>query len=98
MADAGIVVLVALLSDSTWALASGTVTGRIKTGYLVGAEREDIATVGGASPGALLVGRTRVYVANATNDTISVIDASNGTILKEIPLSVPGLERFLPTR
>ena len=75
-------------------LASGTVTHRIKTGYLVGAERDDLTTVGGASPGALVVGRTRVYVANATNDTISVIDASDGAILKEIPLSLPGLERF----
>jgi YVTN family beta-propeller protein len=75
-------------------LASGTVTQRIKTGYLVGAERDDITTVGGASPGALVVGRTRVYVANATNDTVSVIDASSGAIVTEIPLALPGLEQL----
>ena len=56
-------------------LATGTVVHRIKTGYLVGVDRDDITTVGGASPGALLAGRDRVYVANATNDTISVIDS-----------------------
>lgn len=75
-------------------VATGTVTARIKTGYLVGADRDDIQTVGGASPGALVVGKTRVYVANATNDTISVIDSATGTIVKEIALTVPGLEQL----
>jgi hypothetical protein len=56
-------------------LAAGTVVQRIKTGYLVGVDRDDITTVGGASPGALVAGRERVYVANATNDTISIIDS-----------------------
>ena len=75
-------------------LASGTVVERIKTGYLVGAMRDDIATVGGASPGALVAGRTRVYVANATNDTISVIHASTGDVVQEIALTLPGQERL----
>jgi YVTN family beta-propeller protein len=73
-------------------LADGRVTARIKTGYLVGAERDDLTTVGGASPGAVVAGRRYVYVANATNDTISVIDAAAGRIVREIELNVPGLE------
>jgi YVTN family beta-propeller protein len=73
-------------------LASGQVTRKIHTGYLAGAERDDIRTVGGASPGALAVARTRVYVSNATNDTITVLDAATGGRLAEIPLNVPGLE------
>ncbi len=73
-------------------LADGRVTARVKTGYLVGAERDDLTTVGGASPGAVVAGRRYVYVANATNDTISVIDAATGRILREIELNVPGLE------
>ena len=75
-------------------LASGRVVRRIKTGYLVGVDRDDIKTVGGASPGALVAGRARVYVANATNDTISIVDAASGASVKEIALTVPGLERL----
>jgi len=75
-------------------LASGKVVQRIKTGYLVGVDRDDITTVGGASPGALVVGRTHVYVANATNDTISILDAASGASVKEVELTVPGLERL----
>ena len=75
-------------------LSTGKVVQRIKTGYLVGVHRDDITTVGGASPGALVVGRERVYVANATNDTISIIDAVGGTSFKEIALTVPRLERL----
>ena len=73
-------------------LASATVTQKIHTGYLVGAERGDTRTVGGASPGALAVGRDRIYVSNATNDTISVLDAATGARVAEIALNVPGLE------
>jgi YVTN family beta-propeller protein len=75
-------------------LSAGTVVQRIKTGYLVGVDRDDITTVGGASPGALVAGRERVYVANATNDTISIIDAARGTSVKEIALTVPRLEHL----
>jgi DNA-binding beta-propeller fold protein YncE len=75
-------------------LRAGRVVQRIKTGYLVGVDRDDITTVGGASPGALVAGRARVYVANATNDTISIIDAAGGSSPKEIALTLPGLERL----
>ena len=75
-------------------LASGRVVQRIKTGYLVGVDRDDITTVGGASPGALVAGRARVYVANATNDTISIIDAVSGASAGEVALTVPGLEQL----
>ena len=75
-------------------LEDGRVTARIKTGYLVGAQRDDLTTVGGASPAAVVAGDRYVYVANATNDTISVIDAARGAIVREIELTVPGLERL----
>ncbi len=75
-------------------LESGQVRHRIKTGYLVGVERDDILTVGGASPGALAVGRRFIYVANASNDTISVIDAATGRLETDIELNVPQLERL----
>ncbi len=73
-------------------LQTGKVEARIKTGYLVGARRKDINTVGGASPATVAVGRRAAYVSNATNDTISVIDTAKNEIVAQIELNVPGLE------
>src|SRR5258708_10247528 len=75
-------------------LDDGRVTARLKTGYLVGASRDDLTTVGGASPGAVAAGTRFIYVANATNDTITVIDSAAGRAVREIGLHVPGLERL----
>ena len=75
-------------------LDQGRVTARIKTGYLVGAERDDLTTVGGASPAAVAAGDRYVFVANATNDTISVIDGATSRLVRQIELNVPGLERL----
>jgi YVTN family beta-propeller protein len=73
---------------------TGVVEARIKTGWLVGADRDGIATVGGASPACVAVGRRAVYAANATNDSVSVIDPETGAIVAEITLTVPGMERL----
>jgi YVTN family beta-propeller protein len=75
-------------------LATGAVTTRVKTGYLVGAERDGLKTIGGASPGGVVAGNRWVYVSNATNDTISVIDAASGAVAGHVNLDVPGLERL----
>jgi len=75
-------------------LVTGNVEKKIKTGYLVGAKRDDIRTVGGASPGSVIVGQKYIYVANATNDNISVIAAESGTILAHINLTVPRMEKL----
>src|SRR5262249_5170285 len=75
-------------------LDTGRVEQKIKTGYLVGVGREGMTTIGGASPGALAAGRRGIYVANATNDTVSVIDPATGAIVAQIELKVPGLERL----
>jgi len=73
-------------------LATGEVEAKIKTGWPVGADRDGVITVGGASPCSVAIGREVVYVSNATNDTISVVSQADGEVLKEIPLLVPGLE------
>jgi DNA-binding beta-propeller fold protein YncE len=75
-------------------LATGAVTSRAKTGYLVGAERDGVRTIGGASPGGIVAGRAAVYVSNATNDTISILDEASGGVTGEIRLDVAGLERL----
>jgi YVTN family beta-propeller protein len=73
-------------------LATGKVEAKIKTGYLVGAKRKNINTVGGASPSTVAVDNRFAYVSNATNDNISVIDISKNEIVTHIELNVPGLE------
>ena len=73
---------------------SARVTARIKTGYLVGVDRDDITTVGGASPGSVVAGSRFVYVANATNDTISIIEPETGSIAGQIELNVPASSGF----
>ena len=75
-------------------LESGAVTVRAKTGYLVGAERDGLKTIGGASPGGVAAGTRWVYVSNATNDTVSVIDVASGAMAGQVNLDVPGLERL----
>jgi len=75
-------------------LATGEVEAKVKTGWLVGADRDGIATVGGASPASVAIGKAAVYAANATNDSISVIDAASGRVVAEVPLPVPGMEKL----
>jgi YVTN family beta-propeller protein len=43
-------------------LATGMVEKKVKTGYLVGVERDDIQTVGGASPSSVAIGEKHIYV------------------------------------
>ena len=75
-------------------LSAGMVTARLKTGYLVGAERDGLRTIGGSSPGGVVAGRRWVYVSNATNDTVTVVDAAGGAVVDQVNLDVPGLERL----
>ena len=44
------------------------------------------------SPEAVLATADRVYVSNALDDTITVISASDRTVMDEIPLGIPSLE------
>ncbi len=75
-------------------LATGKVERKIKTGYLVGVARDDNTTVGGASPSSLAVGEKFIYVANATNDTISIIDQETDTVVAQVDLKVRRLEKL----
>lgn len=75
-------------------LITGQVEKKIKTGYLVGVERDDITTIGGASPSSLVVGKKYIYVSNATNDDISIIDPDTGEIIGHIELKVARLEKL----
>jgi YVTN family beta-propeller protein len=59
----------------------------IRTGTPVGEE-----SVGGSSPSGILAVGSSVFVSNATQDSISVIDANTNRVEADIPIRIPGLE------
>jgi DNA-binding beta-propeller fold protein YncE len=87
-------------SNSLWVVdvtdaTQPRITMKIKTGILIGA-----LSVGGSSPGAVAAGKTRIYVSNAAQDSITIIDASSNRLEKTATLepasSVGGLRGTLP--
>ncbi len=69
-------------------LSSNKVIDKYKTGYQIGEMIEDAEVVGGASPNSIAVGSKYIYVTNATNDNIAVIDYKNHKILTHIPITI----------
>ncbi len=69
-------------------LKTNKVIDKFKTGYQIGEMVEDAEVVGGASPNSIAVGKKYIYVTNATNDNIAVIDFKNHKILAHIPIKV----------
>ena len=61
----------------------------IRTGTPVGAESS-----GGSSPCGIAAAGGLVFVSNAGDDSISVIDAATNRVEAEIPIRIPGLERL----
>jgi YVTN family beta-propeller protein len=49
---------------------------------------------GGSGPSGVLAAGGRIYVANAHNDSITVVDAATRKVLAEIPIRIPGLEAY----
>lgn len=87
-------------ANSLWVIdvadpARPNVKAKIKTGIQVG----DMS-VGGSSPGAVVAGRDKVFVSNATQDSVTIINARSNqvekTILLEPAATVKGLRGVLP--
>jgi YVTN family beta-propeller protein len=87
-------------ANSLWVIdladpAQPKVIAKIKTGIQVGDN-----SVGGSSPGAVVAGRGRVFVSNATQDSITIINARSNqvekTILLEPAAALKGLRGVLP--
>src|SRR2546426_2465557 len=87
-------------SNSLWVIdvsdpAQPQVTAKIKTGIPVGAE-----SVGGSSPGGVVAGGKKVFVSNANQDSITIIDAQTNKVEKTVVLepapTVQGLRGVLP--
>jgi len=49
---------------------------------------------GGSSPSGVLAVEGRVFVSNAHNDSVTVIDSRTDTVITEIPIRIPELEVF----
>jgi len=69
--------------------AEPKVVGFVRTGQPVGEESH-----GGSSPSGVLAVGDRIYVANAHNDSISVVDANSLEAKAEIPIRIPGMEEL----
>jgi DNA-binding beta-propeller fold protein YncE len=87
-------------SNSLWVIdirdaAQPQVIAKIRTGIPVGKE-----SVGGSSPGAVVAGRRKVFVSNANQDSITIINARTNREEKTVVLrpapSVEGLRGVLP--
>ena len=87
-------------SNSLWVIdiqnpAELRVTAKIKTGIPVGEE-----SVGGSSPGAVAAGREKVFVSNAAQDSITIVNARTHrvekTLLLEPAAALRGLRGVLP--
>jgi len=87
-------------SNSLWVIdvsdaASPRVTAKIRTGIPVGEK-----SVGGSSPGAVVAGHKKVFVSNAAQDSITIINARTHHVEKTLVLEpaqwLRGLRGVLP--
>lgn len=67
--------------------AHAKVQAFVRTGAPLGNE-----SAGGSGPAGVLAAAGRVFVANANQDSITVIDARTNAVEAEIPIHIPGLE------
>ena len=65
----------------------GQVKFKVKTGPKVGEVVNGYQAVGGSSPAGVLATADRVYVSNGHTDTVAVLDAVTGKLLRTVSLS-----------
>ena len=89
-----------LEANSLWVIdvtdaSAPKVVAKIKTGIQVGDK-----SIGGSSPGAVVAGRERVFVSNATQDSVTMVAAGPNQVEQTIRLepadAVKGLRGVLP--
>lgn len=75
---------------SVWTihLTNNQVIAREKTGFRMGEMVAGIEVVGGSSPNSIAAGKNKVFVTNATNDNVSVLDPHTGKVISTIQLRI----------
>ena len=75
---------------SVWSidLKNSKVIAKEKTGYRMGEMVEGLEVEGGSSPNSIAAGKNKVFVTNATNDDISILDPETGKITGTIKLTI----------
>jgi len=82
---------------SVWTISldSNKVIAKEKTGYRMGEMVEGLEVEGGSSPNSIAAGEHQVFVSNATNDNISVLDPISGKVIATIKLEIdPRIDAF----
>ncbi len=67
-------------------LQTNKIVKKYKPGFQLGEMVEEMEVVGGSSPNSIAIGSKYVYVSNATNDNITVIDIKTRQIKFHIPI------------
>ncbi len=63
-------------------------TARTRTGRLIGEVTAGLSAVGASSPSGVVAGKSFVYVSNANNDSVTVIDARTDRVVATIELNL----------
>jgi YVTN family beta-propeller protein len=82
---------------SVWTidLSSGTILTKEKTGYRMGEMVGGVEVEGGSSPNSIAAGKHKVFVTNATNDNISILDPQTGKVVSTVKLFLdPDLDPY----
>jgi DNA-binding beta-propeller fold protein YncE len=72
--------------------AAAKVVAWVRTGRAVGEIAEGRAVVGGSGPSGVCATADWVFVSNANQDSISILNARSNELEAEIPIRIPGLE------
>ncbi|MBI3758533.1 MAG: hypothetical protein HY269_02110 [Deltaproteobacteria bacterium] len=83
----------AVEAASLWAYEVGSegrlrVIAKTKTGRLIGATANGIQVIGSSSPSGVVAGRNHVFVSNANNDSVTVLDAANNKVVANLELNL----------
>ncbi|MBK8946262.1 MAG: bifunctional YncE family protein/alkaline phosphatase family protein [Ignavibacteriae bacterium] len=75
---------------SVWTidLSTNEIIAKEKTGYRMGEMVEGIEVEGGSSPNSIAAGKEKVFITNATNDNISILNPKTGKIIRIIKLNI----------
>ncbi|MFM8395383.1 MAG: hypothetical protein ACKOB4_15830 [Acidobacteriota bacterium] len=64
------------------------IEGRTKTGRLIGETVNGQKVVGGSSPSGVVAGSRRIFVSNANNDSVTVIEPESNRVIATIDLNI----------